>query len=86
LQFKNNLADRQKRLIDALDIMHNESSHIDSLNNKIEKSKTTWLVARLIDGLDRRYSAPPVPPDFTVIATDGSHIEVDRHQAIRSIF
>jgi hypothetical protein len=82
-QFKNNLADRQRRLTDALDIMHNQSSQIDALNKKIGKSKTTWLVAGLIDGLDRRYSAPPVPPDFTVIATDGSHIEVDRHQAIR---
>ena len=82
-QFKNSLVDRQKRLTDALDIMQNQSSDISSLKKKIERSDTTWLVAGLLDGLDRRYSAPPIPADFTVIATDGSHIEIDRHQAIR---
>jgi hypothetical protein len=82
-QLRNDLADRQSRLTSALEVMHRQSSDLSPLKEKIERSKTTWLVAKPVNGLDRRYSAPPVPADFTVIATDGSHIEVDRHQAVR---
>jgi len=73
----------QKRLSYALDILADKSTDIDSLKKKIVSSKTTWLVAGLIDRLDRHYEAPPLPNEFTVIATDGSHIDVDRHQSTR---
>ena len=50
---------------------------------KIEASKTSWLVAGLTGGIAGRTASPNPPADFTVIATDGSHIEVDRHQVAR---
>ena len=75
--------ERQKRLNYALDVLHNRATDIDSLRRKIASSKTTWLVADLVDGLDRHYEAPPLPAEFTVIASDGSHIDVDRHRSTR---
>jgi len=75
--------ERQKRLNYALDVLHNQSTNLDSLRKKIGASKTTWLVAGLVDGLDQHYKAPPLPAEFTVIAADGSHIDVDRHRSTR---
>jgi hypothetical protein len=48
-----------------------------------ETSRTTWLVADLPDGIDLHLVPEPLPADFTVMATDGSHIDVDRHRAAR---
>jgi len=74
---------RQKRLQHALDVLRNQASNLDYLTRKIAASKTTWLVAGLVDGLDQHYKAPPIPTEFTIIATDGSHIDVDRHKSAR---
>ncbi len=75
--------DRQKRLEQALTTLHNSSSNLDDLRQKISSSKTTWLVAGLVDGLDRQYKMPPAIEEFTVIAADGSHIDIDRHKSTR---
>lgn len=75
--------ERQKRLQKALDVLRNQASNLDYLTRKIASSKTTWLVAGLVDGLDQRYKALPIPTQFTIIATDGSHIDVDRHKSTR---
>ncbi len=78
------LEDRRKRLDDALEILrHEDTADINELKRKLAAARTTWLVAGLVEGLARHYPAPPPPADFTVIATDGSHIDVDRHRAIR---
>jgi hypothetical protein len=74
---------RQRRLQQALDVLNDKSIDIEGLRKKIDSSQTTWLVAGLVDGLSPRYKAPPLPPEFSVIATDGSHIDVDRHQSTR---
>jgi len=76
-------AERQKRLQQALDVLHNQASNLSYLTRKITSSKTTWLVAGLVDGLDQHYKPPPVPTEFTILATDGSHIAVDRHRSTR---
>jgi len=78
-------AERQKRLNRALGILRDKSIDLDHLRKKIEdsKGKNTWLVAGLVDGLDQHYKASPTPNEFTVIATDGSHIDVDRHRSTR---
>jgi hypothetical protein len=78
-------AERQKRLNHALDVLRDKSIDLDRLRKKIEDStgKTTWLVAGLVDGLDQHYKASSTPTEFTVIATDGSHIDVDRHKSTR---
>jgi hypothetical protein len=75
--------ERQESLRQALQVVDRQSTDLDSLQRKIATSKTTWLVAGLVDGLGQHYEAPPPPPDFNVIATDGSNIDVDRHQATR---
>ncbi len=75
--------ERQQRLRHALDTLHNQATDLERLTRKIDASKTTWLVAGLVDGLDRHCQALPVPAEFTVMATDGSHIAVDRHRPTR---
>jgi hypothetical protein len=82
-RLKASLSERQGRLQYALDTLHRQADNIDNLKKKIAHSKTTWLVAGLVDGFDKHYRAPPLPAEFTVIATDGSHIDVDRHRSAR---
>ena len=67
----------------AMDTLRQQSGNIDELKRKIASSKTTWLVADIVDSLDGHYSPPPIPADFTVMATDGSQIDVDRHRSTR---
>ena len=74
---------RQEHLRHALETAHSIAD-IDTLRQRISAAKTTWLVADPVEGLDDHYPSPPLPADFTVIATDGSHIDVDRHRATSS--
>ncbi|MFC1987997.1 DNA double-strand break repair nuclease NurA [Chloroflexota bacterium] len=82
-RLKANIEGRREHLNSALDILHNKAIDIDDLKRKIAASKTTWLVAGIVERLDQHYKSPPLPNEFTVIATDGSHIDVDRHQSTR---
>jgi GNAT superfamily N-acetyltransferase len=82
-RLRSGLDQRQEVLERALGVMREHSRDVAALRKKIGDSKTTWLVAGLVEGLDGRYAAPLPPAGFAVIATDGSHIEVDRHQAVR---
>ncbi|MFC1902830.1 DNA double-strand break repair nuclease NurA [Chloroflexota bacterium] len=82
-RLKDGAKERQEHLQSALDALHNKDIDLDYLKRKIASGKTTWLVAGLVDGLDLHYKPPPLPPEFTVIATDGSHIDVDRHKSTR---
>jgi len=75
--------ERRERFQHAMDTLHKHSDDIDALKRKIAASKTTWLVADLVDRLDSHYPASPTPTDFTVMATDGSQIDVDRHRSTR---
>jgi hypothetical protein len=75
--------ERLQRLQFALDTLGDRAIDIDELKKKIAASRTTWLVAELVDGLDKRYPVPPAPAEFTVIGSDGSHIDVDRHRSNR---
>ncbi len=82
-RLKDKSADMQQRLQYALDTLCNKTTDLDALRRKIASSRTTWLVADLVEGLDGRYGVSPLPQDFTVIATDGSQIDVDRHRSMR---
>jgi hypothetical protein len=75
-------AEGEKRLKTALATLTGPID-LDGLKRKIKAARTTWLVAGLVDGLSGHFPPPPAPPDFTVIASDGSHIEVDRHRTAR---
>jgi hypothetical protein len=80
---KDSRAEREGRLRSALETLNSPAIDLDDLKKKIKQSRTTWLVADIVEGLNGRYAAPPAPTDFTVLATDGSHIDVDRHHATR---
>jgi len=75
--------ERQEHLQHALSVLCSQDTDIEHLKRKIASSKTTWLVAGLVDGLNQHYAAPHLPPEFTVMATDGSNIDVDRHRSTR---
>jgi len=75
--------ERRNRLQQALATLHSQAGDIERLTRKVASSRTTWLVAGLVDGLDQHYAAPPLPAEFTILATDGSHIDVDRHRSTR---
>ncbi|MBI2846323.1 MAG: DNA double-strand break repair nuclease NurA [Chloroflexi bacterium] len=70
---------REERL--ALAIRTLSSTDLESLRAKAKASegKVTWLVAGLGDGLDLHFSPQELPTNYSVVATDGSHIDVDRH-------
>ena len=74
---------REKRLKFALDTIGSEAIDLEALKKKCAGARTTWLVAELVDGLALKYPPPPAPADFTVIGSDGSHIDVDRHHSTR---
>jgi hypothetical protein len=76
-------AEQEKHLKFAIETIGNPAIDLDALKQKIKDGKTTWLVAEIVEGLNKRYPLPPHPDDFTVIAADGSHIDVDRHQSTR---
>ncbi len=82
-RLKEGRAERQQRLQYARQILGDEAIDLEKLKRKIAASRTTWLVAELVDGLAKRYPVPPAPAEFSVLATDGSHIDVDRHRATR---
>jgi len=75
--------EKEKRLHYALGVASNEAIDLAKLKRKIAESKTTWLVAELVEGIADHYPPPPAPSNFTVLATDGSHIDVDRHRSTR---
>jgi len=72
--------EREERLDRARNML--STTEIEPLRARIAASKTTWLVAGLIDGLDLHHEPPSVPKEFSVLATDGSHIDVDRHSSV----
>ena len=82
-QLKAGGQERQEHLARALTLMVDRSVDFETLKRKASQSKTTFLVAGLVEPLGS-YSPPGVmPSDFSVLATDGSQIDVDRHQSAR---
>ena len=67
----------------ARDKLADPNLEVEKLKRKIaaSKGKTTWLVPGLVEPLSRTLG--PTPTEFAVLATDGSHIDVDRNQAVR---
>jgi len=73
--------ERRGRLAQALKLF--AEADADTLITKIASCNTPWPVAGIAHGFNRRYNPPNCPQEFTVLATDGSHIEVDRHNSVR---
>jgi len=77
--------ERQKHLAEALSLLVDKKLDFESLRLKVERSsgKTTFLTAGLVEPLATRHAPPTTPTNFSVIATDGSQIDVDRHAPAR---
>jgi hypothetical protein len=84
-QFRVDNLERRQHLERALGILTDQAADPDELEKKIAASlgKTTFLVARPVEGLDGRFPAPAAPAEFSVAASDGSQVDVDRHQSNR---
>ena len=52
---------REDRLQYALSLLYSQADKIESLKKKIDASKTTWLVAGLMDGIGQHQVALPCP-------------------------
>ncbi|MFN3374449.1 MAG: DNA double-strand break repair nuclease NurA, partial [Chloroflexus sp.] len=46
---------------------------------KLSESSANWLLAAPVEPFDTVRNLPPIPTDYAIAATDGSHIDVDRH-------
>jgi hypothetical protein len=76
-------AERQERLQFALATLDVQSRNQSDLARRIKAARTTWLVAGLVDGINQYHKPLPTPDAVTILATDGSHIAVDRHRSTR---
>lgn len=82
-QLKAGGQERQEHLARALTLLVDRSVDFEDLKRKASQSKTTFLVAGLVQPLGSHAHPGDMPSDFSIIATDGSQIDVDRHQSAR---
>lgn len=80
---KSHRPDYTQKLSNAIAVFKSIPADNTELGNKIENARSTWLVAGLREEICLHKNAPPCPPDFAVVASDGSHIDVDRHHSPR---
>ncbi len=78
---KSKSGEKQAKIEFALKSLRSSAVDLDALKKKIESSKTTWLIASPRESVDLHLTPPTCPDDFIVLASDGSHIDVDRHQS-----
>ncbi len=74
---------RQRHLAKALSILCDNSTDIEKLKDKIACGKISWMPAEPVEALSNKYPPKIAPEDYTVMATDGSQIDVDRHHSTR---
>lgn len=61
---------------------HNKSESWEELSQKVDKSKTSWLLAGISSPLNITFPLPKRPSNYTAISSDGSQIFPDRHEAL----
>ena len=62
-----------------------DQQEMTALQQRIEASRgrVRWPAAGLLDTICHTYPLPSLPQNFTVMAVDGSHIEIDRHRVVQ---
>lgn len=75
------VGDTQERLRLALGRYLEESAAYGDWARAVELSRedSAWLLAYPIEPLDSIRELPPRPPDYALVATDGSQIDIERH-------
>jgi hypothetical protein len=72
-----------RRLGRALEEMRAWAQRPDDLRRRLTEAHTSWRPAEpLGEPLDAAFDAPPAPADYVALATDGSHIDVERHNPL----
>lgn len=83
--------DRMYDLQEALKVAKRQMAKISedpaAFNQKIDTSKTSWLLAIMPEDEDPFASYPPVacPDSYSVLSADGSQIELSRHAPYRAL-
>jgi len=71
------------RLAQALDTARAWAGRPDSLRERLAAASTRWLLAEpLAEAMNAAFPAPPAPAEYVALASDGSHIDVDRHSPV----
>jgi hypothetical protein len=82
VKIKSDSQERREHLKCAQDKLCDKSLNPEALKRKIINAHTqNWSPAGIYESLNLHYTAPPIPREYTVLATDGSNIDVDRHRA-----
>lgn len=74
-------ANRSNKLELALNTI--STTRPESLEEKRLLSRATFLIAGINGSVNGRYACPDLPENYTVLAVDGSHIDIDRHLAMQ---
>lgn len=74
---------RRERSRAALRLLTDVAGRPEAVEARVRAAQTKWpLALPMGEALDRGYAAPPAPGAYTALATDGSHIDVDRHAPV----
>jgi hypothetical protein len=72
-----------RRLARAVEAAKAWAQRPDDLRRRLVEASTSWRLAEpLSEPLDTAIDAPPSPGDYVALATDGSHIDVERHNPL----
>jgi hypothetical protein len=73
--------DQRDRQTLALGRYLEEAGAYQSWAQAVDLSRETaaWLLARPVEPLNTLRDLPPKPPDYALVATDGSQIDIERH-------
>ncbi|MSP78855.1 MAG: DNA double-strand break repair nuclease NurA [Dehalococcoidia bacterium] len=75
--------DRASRLRRAVQVLSGSEREALKDRAKRAENKTFFLAAEPLGEPGERHAAPHLPPDYTALSVDGSHIDVERHLAAR---
>ena len=82
VDLKSRQSGRELRIQNALRAL--AELQLDDFESKLALGgESTWAVPRILAPPGSRHAPPETPPDFSVVAADGSHIGVDRHMPVR---
>ncbi len=83
LSLRERAQESRARLAVAREALHRWASSPEGLRQRLDAADTRWLLAEPIaEPIDAAFSAPAAPIDYVALASDGSHIDVDRHSPV----
>ncbi len=82
-RLKDGAGERRAHLTKAVELAAIQGDDFERLKQKAARSRTTWLVAGLLEPPGGRFAPPPCPTAHPILATDGSQIAVARPPAAR---